>query len=253
MCGRFALISEDALTILLDVLGGNEPTPPIASRYNIAPTQPVLALWQAEGRRQAHLARWGLVPGWVRDPRDFPLVINARSETMGGKPAFRDSLRNQRCIVPASGYYEWHTGPGKRKTPFYIALADGHPMAMAGLFTTWMGPNGKEIDTLALVTTPANDDVAGIHHRMPAILEGDSIAAWLDTAAVDTRYATGLARPLPSGRLRAHAVSSRVNAAGNEGPDLREPADDSMTEPSQASQGKALKDKKKPSDQLDLF
>src|SRR5690606_10641104 len=171
MCGRYALtLGPRDIQDLYAVLAEIEDFPP---RYNIAPTQPVLAVWQEAGRRVARLVRWGLVPGWVKDPRAFPLLINARSETMMEKPAFKNSVRNQRCIVPASGYYEWRTGPDGAKTPFYITFADGAPMSLAGLLSTWAGPNGEEVDTVALVTTDANAELAAVHNRMPAILEGE--------------------------------------------------------------------------------
>ena len=160
--------AQQMMQELFKTLNGIELVP----RYNIAPTQPVAAIWEESGRREAHFARWGLVPRWVKDPREFPLLVNARVETMAEKPAFRDALKHGRCIIPASGYYEWHTGPDKKKQPYYITLADGAPMALAGLYATWSGPEGEEIDTVATITVPANPQLSAIHDRMPAILRG---------------------------------------------------------------------------------
>ena len=120
MCGRYAsTLPPEMMEELFKLLNSIDLVP----RYNIAPTQPVAAIWEAHGRREAHFARWGLVPGWVKDPREFPLLINARVETMAEKPAFRDALKHGRCIIPASGYYEWHTNPDKTKQPYYITMA----------------------------------------------------------------------------------------------------------------------------------
>lgn len=247
MCGRFALVEGPRdLGRLYAVLAKMEDFPP---RYNIAPTQPVLAVWQETGRRVARLVRWGLVPGWVKDPREFPLLINARAETMTEKPAFRDSVRNQRCVVPVSGYYEWRTGPGGSKVPYYIARADGEPMSLAGLLSSWAGPNGEEVDTVALVTTAANDALSAIHHRMPAILEGESVEDWLDTAGVEARRARELARPLGEGCLIFHPVSHRVNSGRNDGPELIEPVAETPPE----SPGKPARARGKAAGQLDLF
>ena len=126
MCGRFAV------TLTPHDLGKFFSTPhelEFPDRYNIAPTQPIVAIWEETGRRVARLVRWGLVPGWVKDPRDFSLIINARAETMAEKPSFITALRHQRCIVPCSGYYEWHTESDGRKTPYYIPRAIGMPSA----------------------------------------------------------------------------------------------------------------------------
>ena len=130
MCGRYAsTLPPEMMQELFKLLNQIDLVP----RYNIAPTQPVAAILEQHGRREAHFARWGLVPGWVKDPREFPLLINARVETMADKPAFRDALKHGRCIIPASGYYEWQTKPDITKQPYYITYADDRPMALAGL------------------------------------------------------------------------------------------------------------------------
>ena len=219
MCGRYAsTLPPEMMVELYRLLNSIELVP----RYNIAPTQPIAAIWEAHGRREAHFARWGLVPGWVKDPRDFPLLVNARMETMAEKPAFRDALKHGRCIIPASGYYEWHTNPDKSKQPYYITLEDGAPMALAGVYASWMGPNGEEIDSVATITVPTNQQLSDIHHRMPAILRGDEIDAWLNVRDVRAAEAAQLALPLEDGALKFHPVSTRVNSARDDDPGLIE-------------------------------
>ncbi|HEY0033300.1 MAG TPA: SOS response-associated peptidase [Devosia sp.] len=221
MCGRYAsTLPPEMMQELFKLLNQIDLVP----RYNIAPTQPVAAIWEQHGRREAHLARWGLVPGWVKDPRDFPLLINARVETMAVKPAFRDALKHGRCIIPASGYYEWHTNPDKTKQPYYITLADDRPMALAGLYASWMGPNGEEIDSVATITVPTNGQLSHIHDRMPAIIAPEAIDDWLNVRDVRASEAYQLALPLPDGVLKFHPVSTRVNSARDDDPGLIVPA-----------------------------
>ncbi len=217
MCGRYAsTLPPEQMAELFKLLNSVESVP----RYNIAPTQPVIAIWEESGRREGHFARWGLVPRWVKDPREFPLLINARVETMAEKPAFRDALKHGRCIIPASGYYEWHTNPDKSKQPYYITLADDRPMALAGLYATWVGPEGEEIDSVATITVPANGQLSTVHDRMPAILEGDAIEQWLDVRGVTAKVAHQLALPLGDGVVKFHPVSTRVNSARDDDPGL---------------------------------
>lgn len=228
MCGRYAsTLPPEMMVELFKLLKAIDIVP----RYNIAPTQPVAAIWESHGRREGHFARWGLVPGWVKDPREFPLLVNARVETMADKPAFRDSLKHGRCIIPASGYYEWHTNPDKSKQPYYITMADGQPMALAGLYTTWMGPQGEEVDTVATITVPANAQLSEVHDRMPAILRGQQIDDWLNVREVLAREAAQLALPLEDGAVKFHPVSTRVNSARDDDPGLIEPVTVERPEP----------------------
>lgn len=228
MCGRYAsTLPPEMMQELFATLNRLELIP----RYNVAPTQPVAAIWEESNRREAHFARWGLVPRWVKDPREFPLLINARVETMAEKPAFRDALKHGRCIIPASGYYEWRTNPDKTKQPFYITLADGQPMALAGLYAIWSGPEGEEVDTVATITVPANPQLSVIHDRMPAILRGDAIDQWLDVRGTTAKDAHQLALPLEDGMLKFHPVSTRVNSARIDDPSLIEPVNDVRPEP----------------------
>ena len=248
MCGRYAVtLPPEAMAQLFGTLNAIDFPP----RYNIAPTQPIVAIWEEGGSRTARLVRWGLVPGWVKDPREFPLLVNARAEGMLDKPAFRTALRHHRCVVPASGYYEWHTGPDKKKQPFYITRADGRPFAFAGLYSTWLGPNGEEIDTAATITVAANPELSAIHDRMPAILAAEEVAPWLDVRHVDAKEASAQARPLAPGLVRFHPVDPRVGSAHVEGPELIEP----FAPPAEPAEPppKPEKPRKAASGQLDLF
>lgn len=247
MCGRYAsTLPPEMMVELFKLLKSIDVVP----RFNIAPTQPVVGIWEAEGRREPHFARWGLVPGWVKDPREFPLLVNARAEGMESKPAFRDALKHGRCIVPASGYYEWHTGTDKRKQPYYITRADGKPMALAALYATWSGPNGEEVDSLATITVAANPQLSVIHDRMPAILlDEEAQDAWLNVREVRAKEAAQLALPLEDGVLQFHPVSMRVNSARDDDPDLIAPVTLEEAVPAPPKMKKAVGG----GGQLDLF
>lgn len=247
MCGRYAVtLPPEAMRAIFKTLNLIEYPP----RYNIAPTQPIIAIWQKGEGRQAVLVRWGYVPVWVKDPRDFPLIINARAESLLEKPAFRGAMRHNRCIIPASGYYEWQKGADGTKTPYYITRTNGAPMAFAGLHSTWMGPEGEEVDTAAIVTVAAGPDTRHIHDRTPAVLGNDEeMETWLDTRAgneTGAKAARQLVLPLPEGSLAFHPVSTRVNAVKNDDPGLIEPASAEKPDPESAH-------KKTASGQMDLF
>jgi putative SOS response-associated peptidase YedK len=163
MCGRYVIISPpEALRRLF----GYSEQPNFPPRNNIAPTQPVPVVIFDNGARHFRLVRWGLLPAWVKDPRQFTLLINARAETVLEKPAFKNAMKRRRCLVPADGYYEWQSS-GKIKQPHFIFPRDREPIGFAGLMETWLGPNGEELDTVAIVTTAASADLAALHHRVP--------------------------------------------------------------------------------------
>ncbi|RYE10590.1 MAG: SOS response-associated peptidase [Hyphomicrobiales bacterium] len=246
MCGRYAfLLPPEAMTALFNLLNRAEDYPP---RYNITPTQPIIAISEREGRRTADLFRWGFVPGWVKDPKEFPLLINARAESMLDKPSFRDAVRNSRCVIPASGYYEWMKGADGARRPYYITSTETETMAFAGLYATWAGPNGEEIDTICIVTVDPNLEISGVYDRMPAILRGqDAIDAWLNTRDVEGRYAAELAVSAPQGTMQYHAVGKAIGKATSEGPELIEPA------PAEEAGPEKPRRKKADSGQLDLF
>jgi putative SOS response-associated peptidase YedK len=165
MCARYVITSPaDAVRALF----GYDERPNFPPRYNVAPTQPIPVARLFNGARSYALVRWGLLPAWVKDPKTFSLLVNARGESVLGKPSFRNAMRRRRCLIPADGFYEWSAGAPKR--PYFVRPKSGAPIAFAGLWETWTGPNGEEVDTAAIVTTRANRALAAIHDRMPVIV-----------------------------------------------------------------------------------
>ncbi|MFL5013700.1 SOS response-associated peptidase [Rhizobium sp.] len=231
MCGRFALTSSSA--DLSDVFSGLD-LDDFPARYNIAPTQPILVVISGEGReqgsnladRRAVLVRWGLTPGWVKDPRDFPLLINARSETAIGKASFRAAMRHRRVLIPASGFYEWHRPSkesGERPQPYWIRPRLGGVIAFAGLMETWSSADGSEVDTGAILTTSANSAISAIHDRMPVVVRPEDFSRWLDCKTQEPRDVVDLMQPVRDDFFEAVPVSDKVNKVANMGPDLQEP------------------------------
>jgi putative SOS response-associated peptidase YedK len=219
MCGRYTLTSApEALRALFRY----EEQPNFPPRYNVAPTQPIPIVRLVDGKRQFALMRWGLLPSWVKDPKAFTLLINARGESAAEKPAFRAAMKRRRCLIPADGFYEWQKS-GERKRPFYVHGKTGAPLAFAGLWETWTGPNGEELETAAIVTTKANRTLGPIHDRMPVIVPPDGFDLWLDTANVDAKTASALIAPAPDGLLEAYEISTAVNRTANDNPKLLEP------------------------------
>lgn len=209
VCGRFTLSSApDLLARHFDL----ERAPELAPRFNIAPTQAIATVCApvAGGRRQLLLRRWGLIPRWAKDPSIGSRMINARAETVAEKPAFREAFRLRRCLVPADGFYEWAAGSSPRQ-PYHIRLADGSPFAMAGLWERWAPPGGEAIESCTLITTRANERLAGVHDRMPVILEPESYGPWLDPELREAGPLLPLLRPLSGERITLGAVSRRVN------------------------------------------
>src|SRR5687768_2429322 len=209
MCGRYAATLPPEMMIELFNLLRSVDMPP---RYNVKPTEPIVAVRnsKSEGGRVAQLYRWGLLPAWVEDIKDFPVLINARADSLVDKPAFRNSMRFQRCVVPADGYYEWMVGPDGKKHPYFITLAANEPMVFAGLYAHWDSPQGQRTDSAAIVTVTPNLDISGIHARMPAILRGEAVDKWLDTANVSPEEAAKLAQTPPPGSLKYHVVGKAV-------------------------------------------
>lgn len=159
--------------------------------------------------------RWGLLPSWVKDPRKFTLLINARSETVREKPAFKNAIKRRRCLIPADGYYEWRTSED-RKRPYFIHRSDGAPMSFAGLAETWMGPNGEELDTVAIVTAAANADLAVLHHRVPVAIRPGDFERWLDCRGDDAEDVMALLTATNEGEFAWHEISTRVNRVAND-------------------------------------
>jgi putative SOS response-associated peptidase YedK len=217
MCGRYALTATPEELQSLFVYLDWQALPP---RYNIAPTQPIAIVRAVRGERRLVLVRWGLVPWWVEDPRKFSLLINARGESVAQKPAFRDAMRDRRCLMPASGFYEWRRGAGKAKQPFWVRPRRRGPIAFAGLWETWSDPGGGAIESGCIVTTSANALIAPIHDRMPVVIAPADFERWLTGAPEE---AADLLRPPPDDAFEAIPVSTRVNRSENDGPDLIEP------------------------------
>jgi putative SOS response-associated peptidase YedK len=219
MCGRYSITTAPEA---MRQLFGYPEQPNFPPRYNIAPTQPVPIVRLNQGKRQFALVRWGLIPSWVKEPKKFALLHVARGESVNEKPAFRAAMKRRRCLVPADGFYEW-TEHGERKRPFFIRAKSAGPIAFAGLWETWMGPNGEEMESVAIITTPANRILGVIAERMPAILPPAAFDLWLDCAAVDALTAAAFIVPAPEALLEAYPVSTAVNRTANDGPDLIEP------------------------------
>jgi putative SOS response-associated peptidase YedK len=212
MCGRFVIISPPEA---LRQLFGYSEQPNMPPQHNIAPTQPVPVVIFENGVRHFHLMRWGLIPAWVKDPRKFALLINARAETVLEKPAFKNAIRRRRCLIPADGYYEWQAFEG-RKRPHFIHRRDGQPIGLAALAETWIGPNGEELDTVAIVTAPASADLAVLHHRVPVTIAPGDFDRWLDCRADETEAAMTLLTAPEEGEFTWHEVSTRVNRVAND-------------------------------------
>lgn len=222
MCGRFAFYSpHEAVTRLFGV----RAAPAIEARYNIAPTQYAATVRETGGPREIAMLHWGLVPSWARDRGIGARMINARAETLAGKPSFRNAFRRRRCLVLANGYYEWQRS-GPLKQPYFIAFESGAPFGMAGLWERWRDPAGGEpLESFCIVTTSPSPAVAHVHDRMPVIVPPAAYAEWLDPRNEATDRLERLLAPCAEPGLQARAVSRRVNDARNQGSDLVEPLD----------------------------
>ena len=211
MCGRFTLHLPPDL--IAEIFGAPLPVD-FSPRFNVAPSQRHPVVHQAaEGRRIVSM-RWGLIPHWAQDERLGFSMINARSETIALKPAFRDSLRSRRCLVLSDGFFEWRHG-GKEKEPFYITLKGGGLMPYAGLWDRWKEPGGDIVETFTIVTCASNELVGKLHDRMPVIVEPRDYDRWLDPAIPPERVKE-LLRPYPPGRMTLWRVGPSVNNPRNE-------------------------------------
>jgi putative SOS response-associated peptidase YedK len=212
MCGRFVITSPPAA--LRQIFGYFEQ-PNFPPRHNIAPTQPIPVVIIENGVRHFRLMRWGLLPAWVKDPRKFTLLINARAETVKEKPAFKNAIRRRRCLIPADGYYEWQASE-TRKRPHFIHRRDGSPIGLAGLAEIWIGPNGEELETVAIVTASASRDLASLHPRVPVAIRPGDFDHWLDCSADEAETVMTLLTPPHEGEFVWHEVSTRVNRVAND-------------------------------------
>jgi putative SOS response-associated peptidase YedK len=211
MCGRYTLITD--IKKIAEGFGV-EPVLNATPRYNIAPTQDIVAVVK---NGEAHLTtlRWGLIPSWAKDESIGSRMINARAETLAEKPSFKNLLRRHRCLVVADGFYEWRA-EGRSKTPMYITLADGQPFAFAGLWDLWKSPDGSEVRSCTIVTTEPNELMASIHNRMPAIMRPGAYEDWLNPQLRDEQVLTHWLSPYPAELMMARPVSKLVNNPRNE-------------------------------------
>jgi len=246
MCGRFAITSPPEAVRAFFRYSEHPNFPP---RYNIAPTQPIpivsarrearafssevesgsreenASLQKANGAaRHFQLARWGFLPGFVKDVQKFPLMINARAETLEEKPSFRAALRRRRCLVPIDCWYEWRANMRGPKTPFLLRRNGGGLMAFAGLWETFTDGSGGEIDTACIVTTMANGATAAIHDRMPVLIEPENFDAWLDPDETKPPP-LNLLKPAADDAIEFFAIGAGVNRASNDRPEIQAPAE----------------------------
>ncbi len=218
MCGRFAVtLPSDAMARLFEAAPANDL--PDVPDYNVCPTNRVHSVISHEGVRRLGPMRWGFVPTWYKTPTDGPMLINARAETLAEKPAFRAACRARRCLIPATGFYEWTKAEDGARLPWYIAASDGGPLAFAGIWQNW-GTGEERMTTCAIVTTEANETLSSVHHRMPLILAPQDWALWLGEAGLG---AAKLMQPGPEGALAFHRVDPQVNSNRAVGPQLIAP------------------------------
>jgi putative SOS response-associated peptidase YedK len=259
MCGRFALTAKPSE--VQDFVGVQE-LEGFPARYNIAPTQPILAIIEGERgppgsnlpNRRAMLLRWGLTPAWVKDPRDFPLLINARSETAIGKASFKAAMRHRRILIPASGFYEWYRPPKGSAAPsqaYWVRPKGGGIVAFAGLMETWSSADGSEVDTGAILTAQSNPRFTAIHDRMPVVIAPEDFERWLDCKTQEPREVIDLMKTPEEDLFEAIPVSDLVNKVANLGPEIQE----RMEKPPVAETSARKKPTEKAADsgQLNLF
>lgn len=222
MCGRFTLTVDPA--DLKEAFGDFIFPAQFAPRYNIAPSQPVLAI-PNDGKNKADFFLWGLIPSWAKDPTIASKLINARGETIAEKPSFRGSFKYKRCLIPADGFYEWKAEAGRKtKTPYFIHMKDRKPFAFAGLWDEWHSPDGNAIRTCTIITTTPNALMADLHNRMPVILDKSQFADWLNPMPQTAENLIHLIQPFPADKMSAHPVSTLVNAPSNDRSELIAPA-----------------------------
>ena len=218
MCGRFTLTVNPA--DLQDTFSDFNFPAKFAPRFNIAPSQPVLAIPNDE-KYNADFFVWGLIPMWAKDPEIGNRLINARGETLAEKPSFRGSYRHKRCLILSDGFYEWKTfGSRKTKTPYYIHMQNRKPFAIAGLWDHWESPDGSSIKTCTIITTTPNELMESIHDRMPVILHPRDYAKWLNPAPQTPENLQPLIKPFPADAMTAYPVSTLVNKVTNDTPEL---------------------------------
>lgn len=216
MCGRFELtIQPQILQEYFDLLR----LPDFPLRYNIPPTTHIVTIRVEDGQRIGTECKWGLVPAWSQDSKRSASMINARSETVVEKPSFRTAIKKRRCLIPMTGFYEWFRIDEKPKQAWHISMANGNPLAVAGLWEVWHDGQADRIESCCVITTDANASMAPIHDRMPCLLARDEWDAWLDPDIQDPAAMAALLRPCPDDWLKTKQVSNYVNSVKNQGPE----------------------------------
>jgi putative SOS response-associated peptidase YedK len=219
MCGRF--VRSSSIREIADYFNIGHPSFEVEPSYNVAPTQDIIIL-NNRGVKQLVKCHWGFVPSWAKDLSVGHKMINARSETVAEKPTFKAAFRKQRCLVIASGFYEWQKDK-KKKVPVYISLKSGTPFGFAGLYNVWTSPEGEKICTCTILTAEANDLLSAIHNRMPVIIPPDKQDIWLNPEVEDVELLKGFLRPFPSKEMVIARVSDRVNSPKYNSPDNIKP------------------------------
>ncbi|MBS1255454.1 MAG: putative SOS response-associated peptidase YedK [Deltaproteobacteria bacterium] len=220
MCGRFAM--TDSEEKVMDDFQVQQSGLLLEPRYNISPSQDIPVIIQQQGLRRLETRQWGLIPFWVKVPKP---MINARAETASEKPAFRQAFRKRRCLIPASGFYEWVKEDGK-KQPYFICMKNKQPIAFAGIWEEWQSAEGETLRTCAILTVEANSFLQFIHHRMPVILTPASGSIWLDASGIED-HSQNLLQPFSSENMAAWRVSRKVNVPTFDNPECLEKLDDS--------------------------
>ncbi|WEK52424.1 MAG: SOS response-associated peptidase [Candidatus Kaistia colombiensis] len=218
MCGRYALAVQPEDVEAEFSMIRIEWFPP---RYNIAPTQPILIVRAERGERRPALVRWGLIPSWTKDLAAMPLLFNARSESAADKPAFRGAYRHRRCLIPATGFYEWRKDANGKKQPFYLQPASGGVIAFAGLWDEWADDKGNVIDTATILTTATNRELTPIHERMPVVVPHAQYDLWLGLDADRGAGAGQVLVPPPDGTFEAIPIGAGVNSFRNDDPAIQ--------------------------------
>jgi putative SOS response-associated peptidase YedK len=224
MCGRYRLSRRKQLVEEYFDCSSDESD--WSPRYNIAPTQliPVIRQNPKEPVRELSLLRWGLMPSWAKDPSVAAKMINARSETASTKPAFRESLKSRRCLIPTDGFYEW-VRTGKAKQPFCFEVNEGRLFAFAGIWDRWKDPTGNWIKTFSILTTTPNAVTSAVHDRMPVILDPDSYDLWLDPGMQNVAAISELLKPYDARLMRSYPISSRINHVANDDEECSRPVE----------------------------
>ncbi|MEE9314921.1 MAG: SOS response-associated peptidase [Rhizobiaceae bacterium] len=244
MCGRFSLdTSWEEIVEHFNLERPQEMGPKMPPRYNIAPTQPIIMVGNGDdGVREGLLARWGLIPSWVKDPKEFTLLINARAETAIDKPSFKTAMRHRRMLVPASGFYEWKRyGKGQKSQPFWVRPKNGGLVAFGALMETYADQNGSEIDTGCIISTDTNETFKAIHHRLPMVVHPQNFDRWLDCKSQEPREILDLMQPVDNDYFECIPVSDAVNKVVNTGVEIQQRVEPIKPLP------------KKPNNQLSMF